>query len=54
MGTLVAHAVVSRVIGDLFHGAQIANGLYKVEVSGLMLPNAPLPYLNYMTNTRNG
>ncbi len=36
MGTLVASAIVSRVPRDLFHGAQIVDGLYKVEVSGLM------------------
>jgi hypothetical protein len=47
MGTLAASAVVSRVLGDLFHGAPIANGLYKVEVSRLMLLDAPLHFPNY-------
>ncbi len=47
MGTPVAIVVVSRVLGDLFHGAQIVDGLYKVEVFGLMFLDAPLPFPNY-------
>jgi hypothetical protein len=47
MGTPATNVVVSRILGDLFHGAQIENGLYKVEVFGLMLLDAPLPFLNY-------
>ncbi len=47
MGTPATNAVISRVPRDLFHGGQIANGLYKVEVSKLMLPNAPLHFPNY-------
>ncbi len=33
MGIPTTSAVISRVPRDLFHGGQIANGLYKVEVS---------------------
>ncbi len=46
MGTLATSAIVFGVIRDLFHGAQIANGLYKVEVFGLMLLDAPFHFLN--------
>jgi hypothetical protein len=42
MGTPATSAVVFGVLGDLFHGAQIVDGLYKVEVFGLMLLDAPL------------
>jgi hypothetical protein len=31
----------------LFHGAYLINGVYKVEVHTMMLPNAPLPFPNY-------
>jgi accessory gene regulator protein AgrB len=43
MGTLIASAIVYGVLRDVFHGAHIVNGLYSVEVSVLMLLNAPLP-----------
>ncbi len=32
--------VVSRVLGDLFHGKEIVDGVYKVEVRGLMFLDA--------------
>jgi hypothetical protein len=44
MGTLIASAIVYGVLRDVFHGAHIVNGLYSVEVSILMLLNAPLPF----------
>jgi hypothetical protein len=47
MGTLATSVVISRVPGDLFDRAQIVDGLYKVEVFGLMLLDAPLPFPNY-------
>jgi hypothetical protein len=47
MGIHVASAVVYRVPGDLFHGTQIDDGLYKVEVYGLMLLDVPLPFPNH-------
>jgi hypothetical protein len=47
MGTPATSALVSGILGDLFHGAQIVDGMYKVEVFGLMLLDAPLPFLNY-------
>ncbi len=42
-----ASAVVYKVPGDSFHGTQIDNGLYKVEVRGLMLLDVPLPFPNH-------
>ncbi len=47
MGTPIASAIVFGVPRDLFHGAKIVDGLYEVEVYGLMLPDAPLPFPNY-------
>jgi hypothetical protein len=44
MGTLIASAIVSRILGDVFHGAHIVNGLYNAEVFGLMHLDAPLPF----------
>jgi hypothetical protein len=39
--------VVSRVPRDLFHGKEIVDGVYKVEVRVLMFPGAPLPFPNH-------
>ncbi len=47
MGTPIASVVVFVVLRDLFHGVQIVDDLYKVEVFGLMFPDAPLPFPNY-------
>ncbi len=47
MGTFATSAIIFGILGDLFHGRQIVDGLYKVEVFGLMLLDAPLPFLNY-------
>jgi hypothetical protein len=47
MGIHVASAVVYRVPGDSFHGTQIDNGLYKVEVCRLMLLDVPLLFPNH-------
>jgi hypothetical protein len=47
MGTLATSVVIFGILGNLFHGGQIVDGLYKVEVFGLMLPDAPLPFPNY-------
>jgi hypothetical protein len=44
MGTFTTSAIVSGVLGDVFHGAHIVNGLYKAELFGMMLPYAPLPF----------
>ncbi len=43
----VARAIVCGVPGNLFHGAKIVDGVYKVEVKALMLPDAPLIFQNY-------
>ncbi len=47
MGTLATSALIFGVRRDLFHRGQIANGLYKVEVSWLMLLDALSPFPNY-------
>ncbi len=47
MGIHAASAVVYKVPGDSFHGTQIDNGLYKVEVRGSMLLDVPLPFPNH-------
>ncbi len=43
----VTRAIVCGVQGNFFHGAKIVDGVYKVEVEALMLPNAPLIFPNY-------
>ncbi len=47
MGTFATSAIIFGILGDLFHGRQIVDGLYKVEVFGLMLLDAPLPFPKY-------
>ncbi len=47
MGTPTTSTIVYGVLRDLFHGAQIVDGLYKVEVSGLMLLDALLHFPNF-------
>jgi hypothetical protein len=42
----VANEIVRGVPRDTFHGSKIGNGVYKVEVQGVMLANAPLPFPN--------
>lgn len=44
---LVANVVIFGVLGNLFHAKEIVDGVYKVEVRGLMFPNAPLPFPNH-------
>ncbi len=44
----VASGVVSKFPRDLFHGKFFVDGVYKVEVQGLMLSDAPLPFPNYI------
>jgi hypothetical protein len=34
---IVGCGVVSDVVGDMFHGVLIGDGVYKVEVHGVML-----------------
>jgi hypothetical protein len=48
--TPTTSVIVSRVLGDLFHGKEIVYGVYKVEVQGLMFPDAPLPFPNHNTS----
>jgi hypothetical protein len=44
----VARVVVYGLPGKyLFHGAYLIDGVYKVEVDAMMLPNVPLPFPNY-------
>ncbi len=45
--TPTTSVVVSRVLRDLFHGKEIVDGVYKVEVQGLMFPYAPLLFPNH-------
>jgi hypothetical protein len=52
MGTLIASAIVYGVLGDIFHGTHIVNGLYKVELFGMMLPDAPLPFPSHKDDPR--
>jgi hypothetical protein len=45
---IAASVVVVDVAGiDLFHGANIQDGVYKVEVREVMLPNTPLFFPNH-------
>jgi hypothetical protein len=41
-----ANEIVRGVPSDTFHGSRIGNGVYKVEVQGVMLADAPLPFPN--------
>jgi hypothetical protein len=43
---LVANEIVHGVPRDTFHGFKIGDGVYKVEVQGVILADAPLPFLN--------
>jgi len=45
--TLIANVVIFGVLGDLFHGKEIVDGVYKLEVQGLMLLDASFPLPNY-------
>lgn len=45
--TPTTSAIVSRILRDLFHGKEIVDGVYKVEVRGLMFLDAPLPFPNH-------
>jgi hypothetical protein len=47
MGIHAASAVVYKDPGDSFHGTHFDDGLYKLEVRGLMLLDAPLPFPNH-------
>lgn len=47
MGIPITSVVVFGVWGDLFHETQIDDGLYKVEVCGLKLLDAPLLFPNH-------
>jgi hypothetical protein len=39
------NAIIAGVMGtNLFHGANIQDGVYKVEVCGVMLLKTPLPF----------
>jgi len=38
---------------DLFHGAHIVDGLYEVEVHGLMFLDVPMPFINYKDEPTN-
>jgi hypothetical protein len=42
----VASAIVCGVPRDTFHGSTIGDGVYKVEIQGVMLVDAPLPFPN--------
>jgi hypothetical protein len=45
---IAANVVVVGVVGtNLFHGANIQDGVYKVEVRGVMLVDTPLPFPNH-------
>jgi hypothetical protein len=39
---IAASSVVSSVVGNMFHGVLIADGVYKVEVWVVMLPETTL------------
>jgi hypothetical protein len=43
---LAASAIICGVPGDTFHGSIIGDGVDKVEVLGVMLAYAPLPFPN--------
>jgi hypothetical protein len=45
--THVANVVIFGVVGNLFHAKEIVDGVYKVEVQGLMLLDASFPFPNY-------
>jgi hypothetical protein len=47
MGTPITSVVVFGVWEDSFHETQIDDGLYKLEVCGLKLLDAPLPFTNH-------
>lgn len=32
---------------DMFHGVEIKEGVYKVEMKFVLIPRAPLPFLDY-------
>jgi hypothetical protein len=40
-------AIVCGVPGNLFHGSKIIDGVHKMEVTTVMLPDAPLIFPNY-------
>lgn len=45
---LVGSVVVFGILGkDIFHGAQIRDNVYKVEVKFILLLEAPLPFPNH-------
>ncbi len=44
---LIPNVVIFGVLGDLFHGKKIIDGVYKLEVQGLMLLDASFPFPNY-------
>jgi hypothetical protein len=45
---IAANVVVVNVAGtNLFHGANIQDGVYKVEVHEVMLLDTPLPFANH-------
>jgi len=45
--TPVANVVIFRVLSNFFHAKEIVDGVYKVEVQGLMFLDASFPFPNY-------
>ncbi len=43
---IATSGVVSNVAGDMFHGVVIKDGVYKVEVHGVMFPKITLIFPN--------
>ncbi len=43
---IAASGVVFGVVGDMFHGVVIEDGVYKMEVHGVMLPKTTLIFPN--------
>jgi hypothetical protein len=45
---IASSAIVFGLLGkDIFHGAQIKDGVYKVELKFVLLPEAFLPFPNH-------
>ncbi len=44
MGSVVVFGLLGK---DIFHGAQIRDNVYKVEVKFILLLEAPLPFPNH-------
>ncbi len=46
-GLIVGCGMVFGVASDMFHGVPIGNGVYKVEVQGVMLLETSLMFQNF-------